>query len=60
MAPQNFNKSKNSGAFEAKDMLDKLEDIEEEGFAEGVDALQPSDVKNFHENLVKTLDFLVM
>ena len=40
-------------------MLDRLEDIEEEGFAEGMDALQPSDLKYFHENLVKTLDFLV-
>ena len=40
-------------------MLEKLEEIEEEGFVEGVDNLHPSDVKSFHENLVKTLDFLV-
>ena len=40
-------------------MLEKLEEIEEEGFADGVDMLEPSDVKSFHENLVKTLDYLV-
>lgn len=40
-------------------MLEKLEEIEEEGFADGVDILQPSDVKSFHENLMKTLDYLV-
>lgn len=40
-------------------MLEKLEEIEEEGFADGVDFLQPSDVKSFHENVVKTLDYLV-
>ena len=44
---------------ENKDMLEKLEEIEEEGFADGVDMLEPSDVKSFHENLVKTLDYLV-
>jgi len=44
---------------ENKDMLEKLEEIEEEGFADGVDMLEPSDVISFHENLVKTLDYLV-
>ena len=58
MAPQYF-PSPNFAKEETKDMLEKLEEIEEEGFVEGVDNLHPSDGKSFHENLVKTLDFLV-
>lgn len=58
MAPQ-FVASPKFAREENKDMLEKLEEIEEEGFADGVDILQPSDVKSFHENLVKTLDYLV-
>ena len=58
MAPQ-FHASAKFAKEENKDMLEKLEEIEEEGFADGADILQPSDVKSFHENLVKTLDYLV-
>jgi hypothetical protein len=58
MAPQYMTSPKFQKE-ESKDMLEKLEEIEEEGFADGVDMLEPSDVKSFHENLVKTLDYLV-
>ena len=45
MGPQYMMASPKFPKEENKDMLEKLEEIEEEGFADGVDMLEPSDVK---------------
>ena len=45
MGPQYMMASPKFPKEENNDMLEKLEEIEEEGFADGVDMLEPSDVK---------------